>query len=111
MRYRTVLHRKDKNGERGFSLVEVLIVMVVMVVVTGAIFGLMTNSVKTSHASMELTDAQEAGRTGQEYINRDLVNTGDGLNSINNISVPVNFVTNYLTASPITDPATPGFVN
>lgn len=104
-------HHLDKKSERGFSLLEVLIVLVMMIVITGAVFGLMRDSMKTSHAALEMTDAQESARTGHEYINRDLVNTGDGLNSINNIRVPVNFVTNYLTSNPITDPATPGIVN
>ena len=83
----------------------------VMVIVTGAIFALMRDSLKTSTAALELSDAQESVRTAQEYINRDLMNTGDGLNSINNIRVPENFVRNYLTLSPVTDPATPGFIN
>jgi type II secretory pathway pseudopilin PulG len=104
-------HHDYKNIEQGFSLVEVLIVLVVMMVVLGAVFGLMRDSMKTSHAALEMSDAQESARTGQEYINRDLVNAGDGLNSINNIRVPQNFVTNYLTLSPITDPATPGIIN
>lgn len=104
-------HRDYMNSEKGFSLMEVLIALVMMMVVTGAIFGLMRDSMKTSHAALEMTDAQESARTGQEYITRDLVNTGDGLNSINNIRVPQNFVTNYLTLNPITDPATPGIIN
>jgi type II secretory pathway pseudopilin PulG len=104
-------HHHNKRSERGFSLLEVLIVLVMMIVVTGAVFGLMRDSMKTSHAALEMTDAQESARTGHEYINRDLVNTGDGLNSINNIRVPLNFVTNYLTRNPIADPATPGIVN
>ena len=104
-------HCDNKKSERGFSLLEVLITLVVMVVVTGAIFNLMRDSMKTSHAALELSEAQESARTGHEYINRDLVNTGDGLNSINNIRVPQNFVTNYLTRNPITNPATPGIIN
>lgn len=89
---------------------EVLIALVVLMVVTGAIFGLMRDSMKTSHAALEMSDAQEAARTGHEYITRDLVNTGDGLNSIANIRVPVNFVTNYLTSNPIPEVA-PGIIN
>jgi type II secretory pathway pseudopilin PulG len=104
-------HRDYKNSEQGFSLVEVLIAIVVMMVVTGAIFGLMRDSMKTSHAALEMTDAQESARTGHEYITRDLVNTGDGLNSISNIRVPQNFATNYLTRNPIPDPATVGIAN
>lgn len=92
-------------------MVEVLIAIVVMTIVTGAIFALLRDSMKTSHATLELTDAQESARTGQEYITRDLVNTGDGLNSINNINVPIAFVTNYLTQNPVTDASPPGLVN
>lgn len=103
--------RDYKKSEQGFSLLEVLIALVVLVIVTGAIFGLMRDSMKTSHAAIEMTDAQEALRAGQEYITRDLVNTGDGLNSINNIRMPQNFVTNYLSRNPIIDPATPGIIN
>ena len=104
-------HCEYKKSEQGFSLLEVLVALVVMVIVTGAIFALMRDSLKTSTAALELSDAQESVRTAQEYINRDLMNTGDGLNSINNIRVPENFVRNYLTLSPVTDPATPGFIN
>lgn len=103
--------RDYKRGEQGFSMVEVLIAIVVLTIVTGAIFALLRDSMKTSHATLELTDAQESARTGQEYITRDLVNTGDGLNSINNINVPVDFVTNYLSQNPVTDASPPGLVN
>ena len=106
-----MIHQASKKSERGFSLLEVLIALVVMVVVAGAIFGLMRDSMKTSQAALELSDAQESARTAHEYIARDMVNTGDGLNSINNIRVPLNFVTNYLTRNPVTVPATPGIVN
>ncbi len=102
---------RHKQNEAGFSIIEVLIALVVMMIVTGAIFGLMRDSMKTSHAALEMTDAQEALRAGQEYITRDLVNTGDGLNSINNIRMPQNFVINYLSRNPIVNPATPGIIN
>jgi prepilin-type N-terminal cleavage/methylation domain-containing protein len=101
----------NKQSERGFSLLELLIALVVMIVVTGAIFDLLRDSMKTSHAALEMSDAQQAARTAHEYINRDLINAGDGLNSINNIRVPQNFVTNFLTSNPITDPSTPGIIN
>lgn len=102
--------RDYKNSEHGFSLLEVLIAIVVMMVVTGAIFGLMRDSMKTSHAALEMSDAQESARTGHEYLTRDLINTGDGLNSLTNIRVPKNFVTNYLSSNPVPE-ATPGFIN
>jgi prepilin-type N-terminal cleavage/methylation domain-containing protein len=102
-------HSAYKNSERGFSLIEVIVALFVMLIVTGAVFELLRDSRKTSHATLEMTDGQESVRTGLEYIQRDLVNTGDGLNSIDNILVPQNFVTNYLTLNPIPYP-TPGII-
>src|SRR4030095_2316708 len=69
------------------------------------------DSLKLSTTTYEMTDAQQSLRTAQEYINRDLVNTGDGLNSINRILVPQAFVTSYLALNPVTDPTTPGIIN
>lgn len=103
-------HRDNKNCEQGFSLLEVLVAVAVMIVVTGAIFALMRDSVKSSKATLEMSDGQQSSRTGQEFINRDLMNTGDGLDSISDIRVPQGFVTNYLTLNPITDASTPGIV-
>lgn len=100
-------HRNSKNCEQGFSLLEVLVAVAVMIVVTGAIFALMRDSVKSSKASLEMSDGQQSSRTGQEFINRDLMNTGDGLDSITDIFVPQAFVTNYLTLNPIPDASTP----
>ena len=100
-----------KTREQGFSILEMIVAMAVMAVITGAVFALMRDSVTTSKSSMEMSDGQQSSRTGQEYINRDLMNAGDGLNSITNIRVPENFVTNYLALNPVTNPATPGFIN
>ena len=86
-----------------------MVAMGVMLVVTGAVFSLMQHSMKISTATYELTEAQESLRTVQEYINRDLMNAGDGLRSLNNIRVPQNFVTNYLTRNPVV--TSPGVVN
>lgn len=99
-----------KHCEQGFSLLEVIVAVAVMIVITGAIFALMRDSVKSSKATLEMTDGQQSSRTGQEFINRDLMNTGDGLDSISDIRVPQSFVANYLTLNPITDPSTPGTV-
>lgn len=101
----------SKTSEQGFSILEMIVAMAVMAVITGAVFALMRDSVITSRSSMEMSDGQQSSRTAQEYINRDLMNAGDGLNSISNIRVPENFVTTYLALNPVTNPATPGFIN
>jgi type II secretory pathway pseudopilin PulG len=92
-------------------MLELIVAITVMVVISAAVFALMRDSAKTSTASMEMSDGQQSSRTAQEYINRDLMNAGDGLNSISNIRVPQPFVTTYLAQNPVADPATPGFIN
>lgn len=93
------------NGQAGFSLIEMTIALTVMLVLTGAIFSLMRGSMIISSTTYELTDAQENLRFAQEFINRDLMNAGDGLQSVSKIRLPQNFVTNYLTLNPIIDAA------
>jgi prepilin-type N-terminal cleavage/methylation domain-containing protein len=95
--------RIKKNNENGFSLVELVIAVAVMLIITGGIFTLMRSSLTISKATYELTDAQENLRISQEYINRDLLNAGDGLKSVSKIRLPQTFVTSYLTLNPIID--------
>lgn len=89
--------RTESHEQSGFSIVEVLIVITVMLIVLTSVFGLMKSSVMLSLTTYEMTDAQESLRISQEFINRDLIEAGDGLKGINNICVRTNFVTNFLT--------------
>ena len=92
------MHRGSKaKNQRGFSILELMIAVGVMAVVGGAVLALMRDSMKVAVATQELTDAQEGVRIAQEYINRDLMNAGDGLNSLTNIRLTSSFVTNYLS--------------
>jgi len=101
----------QRLGQKGFSLVEMLVATTVMLIVVGAVFSLMRDSMKVAMTTYEMTDAQQNMRTAQEFINRDLMNAGDGLESISNIRVPQSFVTSYITLNPVTDPSTPGIIN
>jgi type II secretory pathway pseudopilin PulG len=103
--------RSTKKNQSGFSIAEMIIAMGIMAVFTGAIVALMRDSLKVGTTTYEMTDAQQSLRNAQEYINRDLINVGDGLNSISQILVPRSFVTNYLAAAPFDNPGTPGYVN
>jgi type II secretory pathway pseudopilin PulG len=103
--------KSNRKNEAGFSIAELMVALTVFAVLTGAVLALMRDSLKVGTTTYELTDAQQNLRNSQEYINRDLVNTGDGLNSINKILVPRTFVTNYLAVSPFDNPGTPGYVN
>jgi prepilin-type N-terminal cleavage/methylation domain-containing protein len=101
----------QNRNQAGFSLLELMIALGIMVVVAGAVFSLMRDSMKVAVATYEMTDAQETLRSAHEYINRDLTNAGDGLLNINNLRVPQAFVSNYLSRNPITDPAVPVVLN
>ena len=87
----------DSSNQAGFTLMELMIVVCLLVVILGAVLLLLKDSIKLSAVTFEMTEAQESLRTAQEYINRDLVQAGDGLRNINNICLSSSFVSNYLT--------------
>jgi type II secretory pathway pseudopilin PulG len=87
----------NQPGERGFSLYECIIALGVMMILGGAVISLSQGALKVATSTYELSDAQEGMRAAQEYINRDLMNAGDGLNSLTNIRLRSGFVTNYLS--------------
>lgn len=92
------MYARDANyQESGFSLIELLVAMAILMIIMGAVFSLMGNSVKVSTATYEMTDAQQSQRTAQEFVNRDMVVVGDGLIGINNIMIPPGFATSYLS--------------
>jgi prepilin-type N-terminal cleavage/methylation domain-containing protein len=95
------------RNQQGFSLLELMVGVTVMLIITSALVTVMRNAIMVSTSSYEVTDAQESLRTAQEYINRDLMNAGDGLKSLTYIPVNTAFVVNYLTAAPIPDGTMP----
>ncbi len=100
MQTKLAMHNQD-----GFSIIELVVALSVMLVLTASVFSLMGSSMKISTATYELTEAQENLRIAQEFINRDLINAGDGLKGISTIRLPQAFVTNYLTLAPVIDAA------
>jgi prepilin-type N-terminal cleavage/methylation domain-containing protein len=103
--------RAAARTQAGFSLVELLIAVAVMLIVMAAVFASLRGSFQVSVTSYELTDAQQSLRAAHEYINRDLITAGDGLNGINNIRVPVQFMRAYLTQSPVLDASDPNYMD
>ena len=108
---RATRHACQWRSHQGFSLVESMVALTIMLIVMGAVFALMRDSMKVATVTYEMTDAQQNLRTAQEFISRDLMNAGDGLESISNIRSPQAFVTSYVTLNPVTDPSTPGIIN
>jgi prepilin-type N-terminal cleavage/methylation domain-containing protein len=106
-----IRYASQGQNQKGFSILELIVAMTVLLIVMGAVFSLLRDSMKVATVTYEMTDAQQNLRTAQEFINRDLMNAGDGLESISNIRVPTAFVTSYITLNPVTDPSTPGIIN
>jgi type II secretory pathway pseudopilin PulG len=104
--------KRNIHSQDGFTIIELTVALTVMIILTAGIVSLMKGSMNISTANYELTDAQQSLRTAQEYINRDLMNAGDGLKTISVIRVPQTFVNNYLTLTPIVDTDMPlGIIN
>lgn len=99
--------KSQRKSEAGYTIVEMIIAVGVMVILTASIVALLRDTLKVASVAYEITDAQENLRISQEYINRDLMNAGDGLKSISTIRVPTAFVTNYLTRNPVADTSLP----
>lgn len=102
------MHARFKfRNQQGYSILELIIGMAVMLIISSAVVTLLKSAMTIATTSYEVTEAQESLRTAQEYINRDLMNAGDGLKSITYIPVNTGFVTNYLTRTPIPDGTMP----
>lgn len=95
------------HNQQGFSIIEMMVATTVMLIVTSAVVALLKNSLTIANTTYELTDAQESLRTSQEWINRDLMNAGDGLKSMTYIPVNETFIRAYLTRTPIADATIP----
>lgn len=68
-----------RNIQAGFSLVELLVAMVVTLVITGAMFGLLTGGQSAFKTQPERTDRQQNIRTSMDLIMRDVGSAGVGM--------------------------------
>ena len=92
------MHRSQ--SEAGFSLVELMVVMGVMIAVTAVTMTFMADSIKISAVTNEMTEAQQNLRTAQDFIARDLVAVGDGMDVIQSPRMTKAFLSGYLTKAP-----------
>lgn len=65
-------------GERGFSMVELMVAMVITLVVSGAIYGLLTTGGNAFRREPEVADRQQNIRIAMDAIARDIENAGGG---------------------------------
>lgn len=103
---------QNKQGERGFSLMELMVVMVIMLVIMSAVFALLRGTIQGAAANYEMTIAGQSLRNAQEYVARDILVAGDGFKGVSNVWLPTKFVTDYLTVrtTATIDPSNSGFI-
>ena len=68
-----------RSSQSGFSLVELLIALTVTLIVTGAVYGLLTVGQKAFRREPEKSDLQQNLRLAIDVITRDIRNAGVGL--------------------------------
>lgn len=102
-----------KNNQAGFSMMELIVVMVLTLIIFSAAFTLMRGTITTANANYEMTAAQQGLRNSQEFIARDILTVGDGVKGIGLIWLPTKFVNDYLTvrSKNILDPANTGYTS
>jgi prepilin-type N-terminal cleavage/methylation domain-containing protein len=95
------MHRSP--GQGGYTLWELMITMAIMLTIMAIVMRFMNDSVSISHVTSEMTEAQQNLRTAHEFIARDLMSAGDGMEDIISPRLLRNFLNNYLTKAPVTD--------
>ncbi len=78
--------------ETGFTLLEVLVATVVMLIIVAATVGALTDAVHAIQGVTLMADTQENLRAGMNYIVRDLTQAGEGIPQ-NGITLPTTGVT------------------
>ena len=90
------LPRTRLGGEKGFSLIELLIAMVIFLVVTGTIYGLLEVGRANRDRSSRRSDILKNARVSISLIGRDALNAGLGFNK-NGARVPDGFLATMFT--------------
>jgi type II secretory pathway pseudopilin PulG len=67
------------TSESGFSLVELMVAMVMTLMVSGAIFGLLTGGQNAFRREPAMTDRQQTIRIAMDLIKRDVAGAGAGM--------------------------------
>jgi prepilin-type N-terminal cleavage/methylation domain-containing protein len=73
--------RSAAAGDRGFTLVEMLVSMAIMMVVTASVFTLLNPTHGTFQAQPEASDMQQRLRVASDTLNKDLMMAGAGMYS------------------------------
>lgn len=69
---------KTRNGEKGFSLLELVVAMVIFIIVTGAIWGVLRVAQQGRTVTNQKVQMTKAMRLGLNLLGRDTLNAGLG---------------------------------
>lgn len=75
------------RNNRGFSLIEVLVVMAISVILVGLVLAPLAQSFRMTRQAQAMADAQDSARQAMELISRDL---GEAMFVFDNARVPVS---------------------
>jgi prepilin-type N-terminal cleavage/methylation domain-containing protein len=97
--------------EKGFSLIELLVAMVIMTIIVGAAVSALVQAQNTTNAISQEAGTQENLRAGMHFLVRDLMQAGEGI-PISGISIPstaagVSLVNRPGTVPPVVFPNNP----
>ena len=77
-----------RHGESGFTLLELLIAVTVMLVVLAGTAEIMTSAMNSSAATRDVIDMNSHLRAGMDLLQRDLLQAGQGLPVGRRIGIP-----------------------
>jgi prepilin-type N-terminal cleavage/methylation domain-containing protein len=69
----------QRAEEGGYSLIELLVAMVITLIVSGAIYGLLTSGQNAFRREPEVADRQQNIRIAMDLISKDIANAGTGM--------------------------------
>jgi Tfp pilus assembly protein PilW len=80
---------RPRSDAKGFSLIELLIAMVCTMIITGAIYGLLSGGQGAFRREPALSDRQQNIRVGMDLIMRDVTAAGAGMPTVTSAGGPV----------------------
>ena len=73
------MHAKAVTDERGFSLIELLVAILITLIISGSIYGLLAQGQNAFRREPEISDRQQQVRVAMDLIQRDLATAGMGM--------------------------------
>jgi prepilin-type N-terminal cleavage/methylation domain-containing protein len=86
--------------QKGFTLIEMMVSMAIMLVVMGATLSALTDALHANEAVTEMADLEDNLRAGMNLMVRDLVQAGSGI-PIGGVPIPYTNPANNPNAAPI----------